>query len=431
MTAMVEDLFQLSRATSGTLQLTLEPLALAEIASDAVAAESTPTSPWWRRRPRPGRRCWAATPTSPGCCATCSPTPCGTPPAGGTVRLSAGTARRRGVAARRRRLRRHPRGRPAVPVRRRLPRQRRPHADRAHRGGPWPVDRARPDGRPRRRHLPCQPRRGLPHGDHARRRRPFRASPHRGSPPHRATPHRRSATKARSPGRSATTASPSGAASRRSTAAPTRAHRVGGPTRPRCAPAPSPPVPLGRGVRLHEQRSRRRRAVVRRGRAAAPDRRRSRCCRRRAARAPTGPRRARGRTRPGAPSPPRAPGTVPAPTAEWSTPRAGTPRRASPTSSRPGPQPRSTVGPVHRSSSQASSASAGPRHRRTGRSASSPSLSSSVAPRPVSAASNAGAPAETPHGRGHAPTAACSAARTGSPGRRAPRRGRRPWCPRR
>jgi len=42
MTAMVEDLFQLSRATSGTLQLTLEPLALAEIASDAVAAEAHP-----------------------------------------------------------------------------------------------------------------------------------------------------------------------------------------------------------------------------------------------------------------------------------------------------------------------------------------------------------------------------------------------------
>ncbi len=40
MTAMVEDLFQLSRATSGTLQLTLEPLSLAEIASDAVAAET-------------------------------------------------------------------------------------------------------------------------------------------------------------------------------------------------------------------------------------------------------------------------------------------------------------------------------------------------------------------------------------------------------
>lgn len=38
MTRMVEDLFQLSRATSGTLQLRLEPLALAEVASDAVAA---------------------------------------------------------------------------------------------------------------------------------------------------------------------------------------------------------------------------------------------------------------------------------------------------------------------------------------------------------------------------------------------------------
>jgi signal transduction histidine kinase len=40
MTVMVGDLFQLARATSGTLQLTLEPLALAEAASDAVAAEA-------------------------------------------------------------------------------------------------------------------------------------------------------------------------------------------------------------------------------------------------------------------------------------------------------------------------------------------------------------------------------------------------------
>lgn len=40
MTSMVEDLFQLARATSGTLALTLEPLSLAEVASDAVAAES-------------------------------------------------------------------------------------------------------------------------------------------------------------------------------------------------------------------------------------------------------------------------------------------------------------------------------------------------------------------------------------------------------
>ncbi len=40
MTAMVDDLFQLARATSGTLALTLEPLSLAEAASDAVAAEA-------------------------------------------------------------------------------------------------------------------------------------------------------------------------------------------------------------------------------------------------------------------------------------------------------------------------------------------------------------------------------------------------------
>ncbi|MBN9733808.1 MULTISPECIES: HAMP domain-containing sensor histidine kinase [unclassified Pseudonocardia] len=40
MTDMVEDLFQLSRATSGTLQLKLRQIPLAEIASDAVAAEA-------------------------------------------------------------------------------------------------------------------------------------------------------------------------------------------------------------------------------------------------------------------------------------------------------------------------------------------------------------------------------------------------------
>lgn len=38
MTHMVEDLFQLSRATSGTLRLTPESLSLAEVASDAAAA---------------------------------------------------------------------------------------------------------------------------------------------------------------------------------------------------------------------------------------------------------------------------------------------------------------------------------------------------------------------------------------------------------
>lgn len=41
MTAMVEDLFQVSRATSGTLELVPGPVALAEVASDAVAAVGT------------------------------------------------------------------------------------------------------------------------------------------------------------------------------------------------------------------------------------------------------------------------------------------------------------------------------------------------------------------------------------------------------
>jgi len=41
MTAMVDDLFQLSRATSDALRLDLVPLALGEIVSDAVAAEAS------------------------------------------------------------------------------------------------------------------------------------------------------------------------------------------------------------------------------------------------------------------------------------------------------------------------------------------------------------------------------------------------------
>jgi signal transduction histidine kinase len=44
MAAMVEDLFQLSRATSAALRLTLVPLALGEVVSDAVAAEAPAAS---------------------------------------------------------------------------------------------------------------------------------------------------------------------------------------------------------------------------------------------------------------------------------------------------------------------------------------------------------------------------------------------------
>ena len=44
MAAMVEDLFQLSRATSAALRLPAERLALGEVASDAVAAEAAPAA---------------------------------------------------------------------------------------------------------------------------------------------------------------------------------------------------------------------------------------------------------------------------------------------------------------------------------------------------------------------------------------------------
>jgi signal transduction histidine kinase len=44
MTAMVDDLFQLSRATSAALRLDLVPLALGEVVSDAVAAEAAAAS---------------------------------------------------------------------------------------------------------------------------------------------------------------------------------------------------------------------------------------------------------------------------------------------------------------------------------------------------------------------------------------------------
>ena len=69
MAGMVEDLFQLSRATSGHCELPRTRLALGEVVSDAVAAEVD----GGRRRPacgcrRPrtrqrGRRCSAATPS--------------------------------------------------------------------------------------------------------------------------------------------------------------------------------------------------------------------------------------------------------------------------------------------------------------------------------------------------------------------------------
>ena len=68
------------------------------IASDAVAARRTPTSPWSRRRPRRGRRCWAATPTSPGCSQVLANAVRHTDP-GGAVRLSGTRGGERGCTS--------------------------------------------------------------------------------------------------------------------------------------------------------------------------------------------------------------------------------------------------------------------------------------------------------------------------------------------
>ena len=90
MTAMVEDLFQLSRATSGTLQLTLEPLALAEAASDAVAAESQPDVAVVAERPETWPTVLGSDTDLTRVLRNVLANAVRHTPAGGTVRLSAG-----------------------------------------------------------------------------------------------------------------------------------------------------------------------------------------------------------------------------------------------------------------------------------------------------------------------------------------------------
>ncbi len=90
MTAMVEDLFQLSRATSGTLQLTLEPLALAEVASDAVAAESQPDVAVVAERPETWPTVLGSDTDLTRVLRNVLANAVRHTPAGGTVRLSAG-----------------------------------------------------------------------------------------------------------------------------------------------------------------------------------------------------------------------------------------------------------------------------------------------------------------------------------------------------
>ena len=83
--------------------------------------------------------------------------------------------------------------------------------------------------------------------------------------------------------------------------------------------------------------------------AARPGRRRCRCCRRPAAPGPTARCPARWRTRPGAAPARRTTGPAERPYGVMSMPSAGTPRSASATVSRPGPEPTSRVGPGQRS----------------------------------------------------------------------------------
>ena len=141
MAAMVDDLFQLSRATSAALRLELVPLALGEVVSDAVAAEAAAAA-------AAGVEVVADEPDR-------WPTVAGSDteltrvirnllsnavrhtPAGARVALSAGTTGARGVAAGPGRLRRHPGGRPRPDLRRRLPGSRRPHSRPGLAGPGW------------------------------------------------------------------------------------------------------------------------------------------------------------------------------------------------------------------------------------------------------------------------------------------------------
>ena len=107
-------------------------------------------------------------------------------------------------------------------------------------------------------------------------------------------------------------------------------------------------------------------------------------------------------------------------TADRSTPSAGTPRSPSADTRRPGPHPRSIIGPVQRSSSQRSSPSAERRHRGTARATSTPSSRTSRADAPARAGSKAArdrratGAGERDRRRGPAPRTGCN--RRSAPG---------------
>ena len=112
MTTMVEDLFELSRATSGTLQLRTTRLALGEVCSDAVAAEAAAAAsagvPVVAERPERWPTVLGSDTELTRVVRNVLSNAVRHTPAGGSVRLSAGVRDGRGVAAGAGRLRRDP-----------------------------------------------------------------------------------------------------------------------------------------------------------------------------------------------------------------------------------------------------------------------------------------------------------------------------------
>ena len=164
MAAMVEDLFQLSRATSTALQLDLAPLALDEVVSDAVAAEAAAAADAGVRvvanDPQDWPVVYASDTELTRVVRNLLANALRHTPSGERVELTAGTD---GDAAWLRvqdGVRRDPRGESRPHLRRRLPGCRGPHPrcrvrcgpraghrPRPHRGARGPADRGQPRGR--------------------------------------------------------------------------------------------------------------------------------------------------------------------------------------------------------------------------------------------------------------------------------------------
>ena len=169
LSGMVDDLFELSRITAGALQLTMSQVALQDVVSDVLAAQ-TPVA--HRKRVRVLASA-AIAPVVLGSDPELARvvrnlvsnairhTPAGRHRGGPDRRRRHGRGPRRG-----RRVRRHPRRRADPRVRRGVPRLRGPHPEHGGRGTggrrPGPGDRQGPGGSTPRPHRRAQPRPGLP-----------------------------------------------------------------------------------------------------------------------------------------------------------------------------------------------------------------------------------------------------------------------------